>query len=351
MGDQRTLVQRRQAVMNLSDFLFKRGIADTSDFPSTVVDTGHTRTVKRYNETTPTGGLPVLLVPPLGAQAKCFDLHRGCSYAEHLVQGGRRTYLLDYGAPTFADRRLGLEHYVMNVLPAAIDTVSQDAGGARVNLVGWCMGGLLSLITSAAYPALPINAVAMVASPVDLSKTPLLAPLRAIGKYTDGRIIGSLIKLTGGPPSLVTGLGFKATALPAYLKKPITLWKYRDDRDFLAQVAAVDELMNSMLTYPGRATMQAYVRLAIRNELASGTIRGVTREVHLADVRVPVMNVAGQSDVLVPAAAAHHVARLLTDSPDVRMPIAPGGHLGVLTGPKALGTTWRLIDEFLDAHP
>jgi polyhydroxyalkanoate synthase len=37
---------------------------------------------------------------------------------------------------------------------------------------------------------------------------------------------------------------------------------------------------------------------------------------------------------------------LLDNAPSVRFETAPGGHLGVLTGLKARGTTWRYIDEF-----
>jgi polyhydroxyalkanoate synthase len=151
-------------------------------------------------------------------------------------------------------------------------------------------------------------------------------------------------------PSQLVGPGFKLTSLPTYVKKPLTLYRRRDDREFLAQVEAVDQLMNDMYAYPGRATLQAYQRLLHRNELATGKIQGPTRVVDLADVRVPVMNVAGSSDVLVPKAVAHHVGKLLTGASDVRLPEAPGGHLGVLTGSKALSTTWTHIDNFLDAH-
>jgi polyhydroxyalkanoate synthase len=60
-----------------------------------------------------------------------------------------------------------------------------------------------------------------------------------------------------------------------------------------------------------------------------------------------VLVVAGETDVLAPREAVHHVAGLLTGSPDVRVETAKGGHLGVLTGRSAHRTTWRHLDEFL----
>jgi polyhydroxyalkanoate synthase len=290
------------------------------------------------------------MVPPLGAQATCFDLRRGCSMAEHFVEAGRPTYLVDYGSIAFADKELGLEFWVNEVVPEAVRKVSEDAGGAPVDLVGWCMGGLMSLVATAAHDDLPVNAVAMVASPFDMSQNPMLQPLQKIGKVTGGRIIGGAARVMGGLPARVVGPGFKLTSLPTYLKKPMTLFKYRDDREFLAHVEAVDGLMNSMYAYPGRATLQAYQKLAMKNELATGRIQGPNKLVELANVRAAVMNIAGSGDVLVPAGVAHQVAELLPNAKSVRMEIAPGGHLGVLTGRSAPSTTWALIDDFLDAN-
>jgi len=347
----RSFEVRRQAVVNLWDFLVRGGIADTTRTPSEIIDTGRTRELRRYvaGDVEQTG-LPVLLVPPLGAQAFCFDLRQGLSLAGHLVETGRPTYLVDYGPLKGPDRLLGIEHFINEVVPAAVRKVSEDNDGSEVHLVGWCMGGLFSIGTTAVHTDLPIRSVTMVASPFDLSKNPMLAPIRAIGKVTGGRIIGTALKAAGSVPAPVVSLGFKATALTTYLKKPKTLWNKREEREFLAQIQAVDAIMNDMVAYPGRATLQAYQRLALRNELASGRIQGPNRMVDLADVTVPVMNVAGETDVLVPAAVAHHVGSLLPASPDVRLPMAPGGHLGVLTGTKAPGTTWTEIDAFLTDH-
>lgn len=179
----------RQSVTNLWDFLVKGGLADLTRTPSQVIGTGRTREVHRYDKApgVRSKGIPVLLVPPLGAQASCFDLRRGLSLAEDFVQRGRPTYLVDYGPLLGDDRLVGIEHFINDVLPPAIRTVSEDAGGRDVHLVGWCMGGLLSLGTVAIYDDLPVRSVAMVASPFDLSKQPLLKPVRAIAAVTRGR--------------------------------------------------------------------------------------------------------------------------------------------------------------------
>lgn len=341
------------AVVNAVELLLHGGFADRRPTPSDVISEGRTRTLHRYCAvpgTTPQGP-PVLLVPPLGAPAECMDLRRGCSLAEHLVGQGRPTYLVDYGRPGFAERHLGVEHWVSEVLPDAVLAASADASGRQVVLVGWCGGGIMSLLCAAGYPELPVSGVALVATPFDFSKAPILRPFRALGKYTGGAGLGLAARAAGGVPGWAVGPLFKLTALPTYVKKPVTLVRRGDDLDFLAHVEAVDALMNDMRAFPGRATLQMYLRILQRNELATGVVVGPNRTVRLAEFDRPLLSVAGAADVLVPPASAHHLGELATASPDVRLETAPGGHLGVLTGRAAAATTWRHIDDFLDDLP
>ena len=104
---------------------------------------------------------------------------------------------------------------------------------------------------------------------------------------------------------------------------------------------AVDAYMAHMSAYPGRTFGQLYHAFFRVNELAAGKVelrKGTV--IDLSDVTVPVLSVAGSSDVLAPEAAVRHVGALLAD---VRLETAPGGHLGVLTGRSAhspRGSTW-----------
>ncbi len=339
----------RDGVVNLWDFLVKGGIADTTRTPSEIIDAGRTREVHRYTKATGvrSKGLPLLFIPPLGSQSSCFDLRRGLSLTEDFVSRGRPTYLVDYGPLKGEDRKVGIEHFVNDVIPDAIRKVSEDAGGRPVHILGWSLGGIMALTTAAVHTELPLQTVTMVGSPFDFSKNPTLAPVRAIGRLTGGRLLGTTVKLAGSIPAPIVSIGFKATSLPVYLKKPRTLWSRRNDREFLEQIQAVDSIMNNMLAYPGRATLQMYHRLALRNEIAAGHFQGPNVYVDFANVRIPVLNAAGQTDVLAPIQAVQHVAKILPNSPDVRLPIVPGGHLGMLTGTKAPETTWVEINQFL----
>jgi polyhydroxyalkanoate synthase subunit PhaC len=330
------------AAVNLADLVRGR-VADLRRMPAALVDAGPQRSLFRYH---PLDDAPderrdepaVLLVPPLAAPAICFDLRRGCSLAEHLVQAGRRTYLLDYGAINFANRRLGLEHWIDEVIPAAMRAASADAGGRPLHVVGWCLGGIMATLAVAADNDLPVAAVALVASPFDFSKVPLVAPLRPIA---------ALYSMLGGAPAPLVKRGYQLAGLDKYLLKPYTIASNLHRRELLAQIEAVDHFTNRMHAYPGRTFGQLYHRFFRTNDLADGRLALRDRTVCLDEVRVPVLAVAGTGDGIAPVAACHAVGDLLPNAPSVRLETAPGGHLGVLTGRAARSTTWRLVDEFL----
>ena len=350
--DLRDLLHKRaRAAANLYDYLLGGGVGDNRRTPARVIAEGPQRTIFRYlpgrSQPAP-GAPPVLLVPPLAAPATCFDLRRGCSVAEHMLESGRPTYLLDYGPVSLSNKELGLEHWIDDVLPPAIATVAEDSGATEIQLVGWCLGGIMALLTLACHE-LPVGAVAMVGSPFDFTTVALLNPIRRIGDATGGRVIGSMVRALGQAPAPVVETVFKLSSLPVYLKKPVTLVRRSADRDFLAHIEAVDLLMGDMYAYPGRTMNQLYHRFFRANELAAGKLTLGERVVDLAEVRVPLLNVAGRSDVLAPVAAVHHLGAVAVNAPEVRLETAPGGHLGVLTGPGARHDTWPLIDDFLAA--
>ena len=327
------------------------GLADLRRMPAEPIDRGPQRTVSRYErppEAPRRRGAPVLLVPPLAAPAICFDLRRGCSLAEHLVLTGRRTYLLEYGDIEFADRGLGLEHWIEDVIPAAVRAASADAGDRPVRVIGWCLGGIMALLAHAWDAGVPVEAAALVASPWDFTKVPLVAPLRPIDAMTRGWLVTQLYRGMGGAPASLVKRGYQLARIDRYVMKPWTVASNLDNRELLAQIEAVDVFMDRMHAYPGRTFGQLYHRFFRTNDLADGRLALTDGTIDLAGATIPLLAIAGRGDGIAPVAACHHLADLVPNA-SLTLETAPGGHLGVLTGRAARNSTWRLLDAFLDA--
>lgn len=338
------------AASNVFGKTVRGGLADLRPMPRVLIDQGPNRSVYRMAGGGDVDSAPVLFVPPLAAPALAFDLRRGCSLAEHMLARGRRTYLLDYGSVAFSDRRLGIEHWIDEVLPRAVRAVSADSGGHDVRIVAWCLGGIFSLLTAADQPDLPIESIATVAAPFDFTAIPLVAPFRPLVEVTGGHLLTPFYRLLGGAPSYVVNRVFWATGLDKEITKPVAVLRRLDDREFLAQIEAVGHFMDRMDAYPGRTFGQLYHRFFRANDLAEGTVDLSGRMISLAGVTVPTMVIAGEDDSIAPRAAVERVVGLLGNAASVRFQLAPGGHLGVLTGRRARTTTWAYLDEFLDRH-
>jgi polyhydroxyalkanoate synthase len=332
------------------------GVADLRRMPRELVDDGPRGALYRYLPApgvAPADGEPVLLVPPLGAPDFAYDLRRGCSLVEHLLGAGRPVYLVDHGPKSFADRGLGMEHWVDDVVPWAARVTAEDAG-PDVHLLGWSIAGIFTALAVAAGvragQPLPVRTLTMIGSPVDVSAVPFVAPLRPLAMVAGGRGLSAVYRAIGSFPAPLVSAAFHLTAVDKLITKPLTLLSRLDDRDVLAQIEAVDHLMRNMHGYPGRLFGQIYHLMLRRNDLADGELSLSGRAIRLAAVDVPVLVVAGRNDVIAPLPAVQKVVGLLTGAPEVRFATAPGGHLGVLTGRDARTTTWSALDAFLTDH-
>ena len=338
------------AASNVAHKVLYGGLADLRPMPRTLIDEGELREVYHYRPvaTAREQGDPVLLVTPLAAPALCFDLRRGCSLVEHFVEAGRPTYLVEYGEVSFKNRGLGIEHWVEEVVPTAVEEVSKHAGGRPVHLVGWSLGGIFALLAAADRRDLPIASVTVVGSPVDVSQVPLVAPLRPLLNFTDGR--GSLTpvyQLMGGAPKPLVKWAFQLSSFQKLVTKPLALATHLDDADFLAQIEAVDRFTANMIAYPGRSFGQLYHRFVRSNVLSTGRFELGDRTIDLAAITAPVLVFAGATDGIAPVNAVKAVVPLLSGAAEVRFEIVPGGHLGMLTGRAARGSTWRVLDEWV----
>ena len=344
------------AASNVAHKVFYGGLADLRLMPRTLIDEGTLREVYHYRPAAKVReqGDPVLLVTPLAAPALCFDLRRGCSLVEHFVTAGRPTYLVEYGEVSFKDRNLGMEHWIDEVVPAAIREVSEHAGGRPVHVIGWSLGGIFALLTAADAPDLPIASVTALGSPVDVTRVPLVAPWRPLltlplGRAAQGRgAVTRAYQAMGGAPKPLVKWAFQLSSFQKLVTKPLAVAQNLDDADFLAQLEAVDRFTANMIAYPGRTFGQLYHRFVKGNALVGGEFELDDRTIKLAAITAPVLVFGGATDGIAPIASVNAVMPLLTGSAEARFEIVPGGHLGMLTGRAARGTTWQVMDEWID---
>jgi polyhydroxyalkanoate synthase len=362
-----------RAVGNVRDRVLEGPFADLRRMPRAAIDTGpddpDAATIGRAHGLARAGsvstyryavhptarlrGSPVLLVSPLGACGVAFDLRRGNSLVEHLVGEGRAVHQVDdedlvgHGfevTPGPAD----LQRWVDEILPHVVRTVSAHHEGMPVHVVGWSIGGLTAVLMAAAHPDLPLASVTALATPFSLDEVPAVAGARPLALSAGGPLLATLQTVLAlmPLPRLLRAVGL--ASLDELLTTPLTVLAHLDDRDYLAQLEAVDDL-RAQIGNQARLVGTYFRALVDARDLAVGRLPVGPRTVDLADVTTPVLLVAGETDQVVPPRAVRAGARRLTGA-HTRLTTAPGGHLGVLAGRSARRTTWPRLCAFLDLH-
>ena len=85
--------------------------------------------------------------------------------------------MLDWNPPRPDEKRLRLEDYTLDFIPDCVRRVQEVSGEQDVNLVGYCMGGLLSTVYSALHPGGPVKNLAAFTTPIDFSEMKLFSAL------------------------------------------------------------------------------------------------------------------------------------------------------------------------------
>src|SRR5205823_1861819 len=90
--------------------------------------------------------VPILIVMATTNRGYILDMVPGQSFIEFLLKRGYDVYMLDWTAPRPEEKSLRMEDYVLDFIPDCVRRVQQDSGEHDVNVIGYCFGGVLSLL-------------------------------------------------------------------------------------------------------------------------------------------------------------------------------------------------------------
>jgi poly(3-hydroxyalkanoate) synthetase len=90
--------------------------------------------------------------------------------------------------------------------------------------------------------------------------------------------------------------------------------------------------------------LQAIRELFKENRLVRGEFVALGSTIRLADIRCPLTLLAGENDDITPAEQVLSTAMVVGTPPDrIVRDIAPGGHIGLFMGRRAVADNWRRI--------
>lgn len=311
--------------------------------PRTLLHRRGTLSLYRYHATCKdVYRVPVLLVMATTNKAYIFDLAERQSLIEFLLGRGYDIYVMDWNAPTQAERQLRIEDYVLDFIPDCIARVQADAGVDEVTLAGYCMGGVLSTLYAALHVDGPLKNLVCFTTPVDWSQMSWSRGIANQRFFEVDRLVDSLGIIPGGMIMNAIDLQRPAGRIAGQLRLWDNLWNDAYVRNHRIMM----RWGRDTLPLAGEYYRQIIKELMWNNGLHKGSLRIAGHAVDLAQIKVPLLHIIAEHDTLVPPACAQPLVASV-GSLDKQEIILPGGHVSLVAGPAAKKRMWPALDEWL----
>jgi polyhydroxyalkanoate synthase len=237
-----------------------------------------------------------------------------------------------------------------------VDAVKAHAETEAINMMGYCMGGLLCLMYLGGHSDAPVRSLITIASPVNFHKSGPFGkamglaaiPAMQVHDWFQIRLEPLSDKLFHIPANLLT-LGFKMTNPPGVVQAYMDLIGNLGDREYVTEYMTMGQWFNDMVDYPGAVVREVIEKMILANSLARGKIRIGGRSVDFSSIQQDLLSFAGITDNIVSLRAARDVMHLV-GSKEKRFEEVPGGHAGVFSGSKAPSHAWRISADWLVAR-
>lgn len=289
--------------------------------------------------------VPVILVMATTNKAFIFDLAPGQSMIEYLVQRGFDVYVIDWEAPTWAERKLTLADYTQDFIPTCISKVQQDSGETDVSVIGYCMGGVLSLIYAATHPDGPMKNLVCLTTPVDYHRTGI-TQIWNDPRYFDVDLLVDTVGILSAES--VTQM-FEMQRPAQRVAGQLRLWDQIMDDDFVDNYRAFNRWGEETLPLAGEYLRETTKELAWGNKLFTGELVVDGKPAPLSNITVPVLSCVAEHDHLAPRESTRPLLELVssTDKTEVHQ---KGGHVSLIAGPNASKRMWPRLEEWLSAR-
>lgn len=286
--------------------------------------------------------VPVLLVMATTNRGYIFDMVPGQSLVEFLLLRGYDVFMLDWEAPRPEDRALGLKDYVEDFLGSAIAEVRRSTGEHDVSLIGYCMGGVLSMMWSGLNHASGPANLAVFTTPADFREMTLFRAW-SDQRYFD---VDRLVDTLGLAPADMLLTAFDMLRPAGRASANFTLYDNLWNEDYVKSHRMFDRWSNDMLPLAGQYFRETTKQLVWDNALMEGTLRIGGRLVELDRISCPFLHVTAEHDHIVTTGASAPLIGMV-GSADKEQVVLKGGHVSLIAGPNAVRRMWPKLDSWL----
>ena len=283
--------------------------------------------------------IPVILVYAQINRFNIMDLMPEKSVIRNLMSHGFDVFVLHWGYSGSQDDTLMVDDYI-RCLDESIETIREKTHHQKISMIGYCWGGILSLIYSSLFNE-KIKNLAVMATPVDFSKDTSHLSLWAKDFDAD-----KMINEFGHLDPSFLDIGFIMRNPSRNIDKYFRMLSRIHDRTFLEDFFAMERWLHNTPPIPGE-----YFRKIIndgykKNLLIKNQLKVLDKEIDLKKIDIPVLTVIAEKDDLVTPASTLELEKYISSNEKTTMRYK-GGHVGLCISSNAQKTLWPKIAQWL----
>ncbi len=286
--------------------------------------------------------VPILIVYALINKPYILDLQPERSVVRRLLEAGHDVYLIDWNEPSRMDQYLTLDDYVNRYMDNCVDEVCERSGQDAINVLGYCMGGTMSAMYAALHPE-KVNALALMAAGLYFDDTGGILEEWGSDEYYDPE---DVTETFGNVPAGMLDVGFALMdPVDNYVSKYVRLYDNLENEDFVENFARMERWLGEGIDLAGAAYEQFLGDIYQDNKLYEGELSLNGKRVDPSKIDMPVLQLMGEYDHLIPAAASKPFNDVI-GSDDVETIEYPTGHIGLSVSGSSHEDVWPRAAEW-----
>jgi len=317
--------------------------ADVGHTDSTVIYEENKLELHRYSPEERAHETPIFVVYALVNRPYILDLQPDRSVIRRLLEAGFVVYLVDWGEPSRLDRALSMADYVDRYIDNCVDAVCADAGVEKPHLLGYCMGGTMSVMYAATHDR--VRTLTLMATPVAFEGTGGILE-RWATHYDPETAVETLDNL---PAELLAFEFAMLDPVDNCVGKFVRLYENMEDEEFVENFARMEQWIRDGVDVAGEAFREFVDDIYRDNQLIEGEFELGGEPVDLADVDVPVQQILGEYDDIVPPESSKPLNDAVA-STDERIVEFSAGHIGISVSSAAHEALWPDVRAWLAAR-
>jgi polyhydroxyalkanoate synthase len=291
-----------------------------------------------------TAKTPILVVYALINRSYVLDLQPDKSWIRSLLSQGFDVYLIDWKAPTAADKYVSFDDYVNCYIDDCVEAVLEKNRVEKLTLHGYCMGGTMSTMYTALHQD-KVKNLAVIAPVIDGQKD-----FTVIGNLAKNMDVEKMLQVIGNLQSEQL-YAFYSTLKPFKqgINKYLNFLQNVDSEEFVSNFLRLEKWLYDTPPIAGETFRQWISDIYQKNLLVKNELKLSDKIVDLSTIKVPLLNVIADEDHLVSPQCSAPLNDVVS-STDKRLMRFHTGHVGLIASLYSQNNVLPKVGQWLMAR-